>query len=207
VLKLDWKPTISLADCIVLAIIAGAIAISTISKIPSDNISGIDTTISKETAGMISNAFTAYQEKRNKNINSHIQIDDLLPYFPYIKKVDIKSAYQAGRSPRRYNIRSKYLGEPLQTCSTQLPCLILHNGSVLQYDAEQNCPGLQPENEALLFNLDPDGNGPDGKVTFLQYLTGRLRTGGHADEKNALIQCQSHLIIQNRDPDYIKDWY
>ncbi len=65
------------------------------------------------------------------------------------------------------------------TCSNSIPCLRLHNGSVLQYRAYYSFGGMNVLN-GLWFHIDPDGvitdgttDGPGKAVPFFLYSNGK----------------------------------
>ena len=154
----------TLAELLIALLIIAEIATFTIPKVLSSTANGQNKSVAKETAGMISGAFSTYQLKNT--MSSSVKGSDLTQYMNYIK-VDTVTAYGATS------------GTALQQCSAVLPCLTLHTGGVLQYDTVMTFGGTTTTN-AVYFNLDPDGNGSQGRITFVQFYGGRLSSGGIA---------------------------
>lgn len=152
----------TLAELLMALLIIGEIATFTIPKVINATTNGQNKSISKETASMVSGAFSTYQLRNG--ITSTVKGSDLTQYMNYIK-IDTSTTFFAGS------------GTALQQCSSTLPCMTLHTGGVLQYDTAMTLGGTATTN-AVYFNLDPDGNGAQGRVTFIQFYTGRLSSGG-----------------------------
>jgi hypothetical protein len=74
-------------------------------------------------------------------------------------------------------------GESTRDCSGAEPCLILHNGAKLQYNATDYY-GSTDSDRALWFRVDPDGvanasTTADGKaIGLFIYYDGRVRSTG-----------------------------
>jgi hypothetical protein len=93
-------------------------------------------------------------------------------------------------------------GESLQSCSKRLPCLVLRNNSVLQYDIEQTFGGTSTTH-AVHFNLDPDGKRPHGRVTLALFYDGRLEILDPATQQaNPATLSQSGLSMDAHLPGY-----
>ena len=152
----------TLAELLISLLIIAEIATFTIPKIISASANTQNQAIAKETAGMVSASFSTYQLKNT--LSSSTKGSDLTQYMNYVK-VDTSTSYTA------------VSGTALQQCSTTLPCLTLHTGGVLQYDTAMTIGGTSTTN-AFYLNLDPDGNGSQGRVTFIQFYNGRLSSGG-----------------------------
>jgi prepilin-type N-terminal cleavage/methylation domain-containing protein len=154
----------TLAELLIALMILAEIATFTIPKVISATANGQNKSISKETASMVAGAFSNYQLKIG--MASTMKGSDLTQYMNYIK-VDTTTLYNATT------------GTALQQCTATLPCLTLHTGGVLQYDTAMTMGGTNTTN-AVYFNLDPDGNGAQGRITFVQFYNGRLSSGGVA---------------------------
>ncbi|HEY9685567.1 MAG TPA: hypothetical protein V6C52_01180 [Coleofasciculaceae cyanobacterium] len=112
-------------------------------------------------------------------------------------------------------------GEPLQPCSKPLPCLVMRNNSVLQYDAAQTFGGTAASH-AVHFNLDPDGKRPHGRMTLALFADGHLEViDPSTPETNPANLSQSELtrgaLTANAsedasmaqvttDPTYLQNW-
>jgi prepilin-type N-terminal cleavage/methylation domain-containing protein len=156
----------TLAELLIALAILGVIATFTIPKILESSTNGKLVAIAKETASMISGAFTNY--KANATPTSLTQPQDMTTYMNYVS-TDVASTFQ---TPNQ--------GVRLNTCSATLVCMNLHNGGVLQYDTGQSFGGVGATN-ALVFATDPDGFLPGaGGVNFFLFFNGRLSSGSSA---------------------------
>jgi prepilin-type N-terminal cleavage/methylation domain-containing protein len=151
----------TLAELLIALLILAEIATFTIPKILASTAGNQNRAIVKETAGMISGVFKNYQLQNT--ISASLKGSDITQYMNYVK-VDTSSTY-TGTS-----------GTALQACTATLPCLTLHNGGILQYDTVMTLGGTGATN-AVYFNLDPDGNGSEGRITLILFSNGRLSTG------------------------------
>jgi prepilin-type N-terminal cleavage/methylation domain-containing protein len=173
----------TLAELLIALLIVAEIATFTIPKVLTSSANSQNKSIAKEVAGMIAAAFDAYKYKNT--LTSSTKGSDLTQYMNYLK-LDTASQY-LGAS-----------GTALQQCSATLPCLTLHTGGILQYDTAMTVGGTTTTN-AVYFNLDPDGNGTQGRVTFVQFYTGRLSSGGQA---GTATPSGGTLTRESTDPSY-----
>lgn len=181
------KKGFTLAELLIALAILGVIATFTIPKVLQSGTSGQNKAIAKEAASMVAGAFSARQlETPIADTTGSAQ---LTPFMNYVR-IDTATTF-AGAA-----------GTPLQACSATLPCLLLHNGGVLQYDTAQSF-GSAGATGAIYFNLDPDGSGSQGRVTLVQYRNGRLTTGQHA---NPVSTNGATITVQATDPDYLATW-
>ena len=180
-----------------------------IPKVPGDGLLPHNSAIAKEAAAMINGAFSAYMDK-NK-LSKHTKPSNFLPFMNYVA-IDTTDSYRNENTPLMPNWLNKLWGKvtmsdqqdtPLQPCSNRLPCVKLHNGGILQYDSEQIFGGMNSTN-AIFFNFDPDGKGPQGRVSFYQYANGRLTTG--ENQVSGTIVSAGTMTSQNKDPAYLKAW-
>ncbi len=179
----------TLAELLIALAILGVIATFTIPKILSSSQNGQNTAIAKEAASMVSGAFSTYT--LTNGLASGVTAGALTPYMNYVS-TDTATAYTGSG------------GTALQTCSAVLVCLKLHNGGVLQYDTVQTFGGTAAAN-GIFLNLDPDGNGTQGRISFVQYSNGRLTTGqqaGGAPTSGAA----GTIALQATDPTYLANW-
>lgn len=167
-----------------------------------------NTAITIETAAMLQSAFSMF--KLEHQLTKDTGPKDFVIYLKFVVPADIKSSYLYPDLPENPNWWQQFwgkfghdgqLGIPLQTCSKRLPCLRLYNGGVLQYDIEQVFGGTSPAN-AVFLNFDPDGKGPQGRISFYQYFNGRLKTGG--TKLADTIVYQERLTPESKDPAYLK---
>ncbi len=180
----------TLAELLISLAILGVIATFTIPKILTSSANGQNTAIAKEVASMISAGFSTYT--LNNGVANTVKPGDLTQYFNYV------STTTSG------TLSAATSGQALQTCSAVLPCMTLHNGGVLQWDTAQTFNGTTTTH-AVTFNLDPDGTGAQGRITFWQFANGRFTTGGQL----AGITPQSSAITlttTTTDPSYLANW-
>lgn len=145
--------------------------------------------VTKEAASIINISFTNFLKKHP--LSETVGVEKLIPYMNIVS-VDAASQFTA---------RS---GNHLQRCSKRLPCIRLHNGGVLQYDIEQTFEAGKANN-AIFFNFDPDGNGSAGRISLYQYADGKLITGER--KKVGTNISNTSLESQEKDPDYVKEWF
>jgi prepilin-type N-terminal cleavage/methylation domain-containing protein len=177
----------TLAELLISLAILGVIATFTIPKILSSSSSGQNTAIAKEIASMVSGAFTTYT--LNTSLTSGTTPGALTQYMNYVA-TDATTTYTGSG------------GTALQPCTATLLCLKLHNGGVLQYDTAQTFAGTASTN-GVVINMDPDGNGTQGRASFSLYANGRLTTGGvSVPTAGGSIT----LTNQTTDPAYIANW-
>jgi len=179
----------TLAELLIALAILGVIATFTIPKVLQASSSGQNTAVAKEAAGMISGAFQAYA--LNNTVAAGDKATAITPFMNYVKE-DTGTTFAAG-----------FTGDTaLQACSATLKCLVLHNGGVLQYDTAQTFgTGTTP---AIYFNLDPDGSGNRGRISFMLGSNGRLTTGGNTVASTSA--AAGSLNFQGTDPTYLQNW-
>lgn len=177
----------TLAELLISLAILGVIATFTIPKILSSSSSGQNTAVAKEVASMVSGAFTTYT--LNTSLTSGTTGGALTQYMNYVA-TDTSTSYTGSG------------GTALQQCSATWVCLKLHNGGVLQYDTGETFAGTASTN-GIVMNIDPDGNGTQGRASFSLYANGRLTTGGvSVPTAGGTIG----LTNQTTDPAYIANW-
>ena len=177
----------TLAELLISLAILGVIATFTIPKIINAQSNGQNTAIAKEAASMISGAFTTYT--LNNTLTTGTTAGALTQYLNYVA-TDTGTTYTGSG------------GTALQACSSTLVCLKLHNGAILQYDTASTFGGSGAAN-GIVINLDPDGNGTQGRASFIQYYGGRLTTVGAA---GAPTSSGATITNQTTDPAYIQNW-
>jgi prepilin-type N-terminal cleavage/methylation domain-containing protein len=181
----------SLAELLVALAVLGIIATFSIPKLLDSMGSSKTAAIAKETAAMIAGAYS--EHKASVTAQANTRASDLTNYLNYVEVIT------SGSFPT-----DPYDGVNLQDCSDTLPCLMLHSGAILQYDTGMTFGGTDAT-RALVFNVDPDGDGnAAGRVTFIQFFNGRLTTRGK-NGADALTDGAT-LTQQVTDPSYIARW-
>jgi len=174
----------TLAELLIALAILGVIATFTIPKVLNSTTSSQNTAIAKEAASMISGSFSAYQ--LNSTVVSGTTPAQLTSFMNYVS-VDTATTYSTG----------------MVACSGTVPCLKLHNGGVMEYQAAQNFAGSATTN-AIYFNIDPDGAGTATAATFVQYYNGRFTTYQNRD--TGTTTSAAPLTPVGTDPSYIQNW-
>ncbi len=190
-MKLIRSKGFTLAELLIALAILGVIATFTIPKILSSSTSGQNTAIAKEAASMVSGAFSSYQ--LNNSVAAGTTAGSLTDFMNYVK-IDTATSYT----------KTEAADAALQACSA-VPCLVLHNGGILQYDPGQSFGTTVNNTGAVYFNLDPDGNGARGRITFVQFINGRLTTGGNVPA-NSDGPAGSTITKEAADPTYLTNW-
>lgn len=166
----------TLAELLIALAVLGVIATFTIPKVLQSQQDERYNAIAKESAGMISQAYSVYVAEHGAQANNSLMTPaELTPYLNFVK-VDTATTMD-----------NKYTQGSV-ACSSTYVCLKLHNGALLMYDVSNTfdyystTAGLNPP--FLWFVLDPDGvnsgttNGAGKSVGFILYNTGRLETNG-----------------------------
>lgn len=217
-----------LKSLLVLLIVVFIVSIATPYHVPRGHYSQ-STAIAKEAASMLNGTYSTlkFQNKAQKTTG----VKDLLEYMNFLA-IDISSSYgterpfaepsEEGKNDilengwwpplmhwiKQWNSKPNELnpvikGTPLQPCSRRLQCLKLHNGGIVQFDTQQTFGGTANTN-AIFFNLDPDGHGPEGRVSLYQYFDGGITTG---ETKRPNTQTSTTtLTSQDEDPKYAPKW-
>lgn len=185
----------TLAELLISLAILGVIATFTIPKILTSSQNGQNTAIAKEVASMISAAYSTYT--LNNGAASTVKPGDLTQYFNYVSAdaTSAASAVSQATAP----------GVALNAACSAATCLKLHNGGVLQFDTAQTFGGTSTTH-AIYFNLDPDGTGPQGRISFVQYYNGRLTTGANALPASTATGGTLTMTTQTPDPSYLANW-
>jgi prepilin-type N-terminal cleavage/methylation domain-containing protein len=175
----------TLAELLIALTILGVIATFTIPKVLNSSATGSNKAVAKEVAAMISEAFTA------RVLSTPVAAANGPATFTTnmnFVRVDTDDAL------------TNSVSETALTCSTAEPCMILHNGAYLQYDAAQTFTGTASTN-FIEFNVDPDGVGTSaGTAKFVLYANGRLTTRGNASLTAVL------AADPTTDPTWIATW-
>jgi prepilin-type N-terminal cleavage/methylation domain-containing protein len=195
----------TLAELLIALAILGVIATFTIPKILDSSTNGKLTSIAKETASMISGAFSTYKQNATPAYNMMATPTNLTDYMNYVR-IDTATTAGAFQTPAAgTNITS--------SCSVAAtPCVVLHNGAYLQYDtgatfgATDPAPNNPAATTVIPFNVDPDGTGAQaGAVTFALYYNGRITTAGAATLTAASFNGETINVITT-DPSWIANW-
>ena len=137
---------------------------------------------------MISGGYTTYT--LNNTAATGVTAGALTQYFNYVA-TDTGTSYTGSG------------GTALQPCTATLICLKLHNGAILQYDTGSSFGGSGAAN-GIVINVDPDGNGTQGRASFIQFYSGRFTTVGA--NGGAPTASGATLTNQTTDPAYIANW-
>lgn len=178
----------TLAELLISLAILGVIATFTIPKILNSSQNGQNTAIAKEAASMISGAYSSYTLANGAATT--VTPTNITQYMNY---VSLATTGDLGDATSGMN---------MPTCTATLPCMRLHNGGVIQYDTAQTFGG-STTTHAIAFNLDPDGTGPLGAITFWQYYNGRFTTGQQALTPTS---GATTLTTTTTDPSYLATW-
>lgn len=166
----------TLAELLIALAILGVIAIFTIPKVLNSQQNGRNNSIAKEAIGMLSGAYSAYQQSNPPGVNTGIK--DLTPFLNYVK-VDTTSTIDAVQTQGT-----------LQCAVSGGQCLVLHNGARFIFWPQDVFGGTASTN-AIQIQLDPDGtvtNGGDTSASavgkslgIFLYYNGRLKTYAECD--------------------------
>ena len=162
----------TLAELLIALVILGVIATFTIPKVLSSQQASSYNAAAKETAGMISGAYSAYKQAYGIP-PSTMWAQDLSPYMNYL-------SLDSGSSVDDVQTQN------VQGCTNPAAhavCLNLHSGAKLRFWNSQF--GGTQNTSAVLFWFDPDGkvtdgttNGPGKSVAFVLYYNGLLTSYG-----------------------------
>jgi type II secretory pathway pseudopilin PulG len=162
----------SLAEVLITLALIGLLGAFTIPKIFTQDTTSLNsqyTSKARNAAFMIATAFERYKQANNGTTPTGV--DALTPYFNYIN-IDTSGSTLVDSIPT-YGSR---------TCATSIPCLKLHNGSMLYYwQGDSYCSsGSNPT--GVLFALDPDGvyggttDGPSKTLWMYIYNDGTMKS-------------------------------
>jgi prepilin-type N-terminal cleavage/methylation domain-containing protein len=156
----------TLAELLIAVLILGEIATFTIPKIIVAQANQTYMARAKEVSGMVSAAFQ--QAQLAGAVNSSFSSSGLVPYLNYIK-MDTSS-----------NLVDAHPTTSSMTCTATGPCLILHNGAIIQMN-DASFSGTNTTN-TIEVRIDPQGSfsGVADSVQFEIYYGGRLTTRGQA---------------------------
>jgi prepilin-type N-terminal cleavage/methylation domain-containing protein len=159
----------TLAELLIVLTILGEISAFTIPKIIYAQQNQANMAKAKEAIGMLSSAYQ--QVQLSGSVSASTTADTLTPYFNYV--VADSSGSLIDDSP----------GYGSRTCNSGGPCLRLHNGAILQYEAGTSFSGTGTGN-ALFYFIDPDGvysgstNGNNKSVRITVFYNGRISSLG-----------------------------
>jgi prepilin-type N-terminal cleavage/methylation domain-containing protein len=170
----------TLSELLIALAILGVIATFTIPKVLQSQADTKYKSMAKEAAAMISEAYQKH--KLMGKVTSATNGWDLTPYMNFVK-VDTSTPID------------DWQGAGIWGCDNNYKCLVLHNGARLVTEPAENFtdrPGTTQKDDALLFQLDPDGkvtNGGSGDTSatapgkalgIVVYYDGGIGTQGKA---------------------------
>jgi prepilin-type N-terminal cleavage/methylation domain-containing protein len=181
----------TLAELLIALAILGVIASFTIPKVLESSTSAKYTAAAKEAASMISGSFSAY--KMDSSMASTVTAGAFTSYMNYVA------------TDTDNNNATVPSGETaIGNCSTNITCLLLHNGGTLAYHNSATFGGTAATN-AVYWNFDPDSTASGaGGVTFIQYYNGRLTTGANSATGTTTGGTQVSAI--GSDPSWLSSW-
>lgn len=189
----DKKPTISgyKGICFFLFFIALyfiLISAKSFLTTPIDNVNA------REAAYDIAEAYAAWLEHHVPDEGTTAGV-----FTPYMHFTDIDTSSHFSSAPAGQN--------SLEACSKATPCIVLYNGSVVQYNIHNRLGHLdRSKTNGWLFNIDPDGaGGHNGCMTVVQHANGRLETAELAIQKPVIYEGQA-VRMTGVDPSYIRSW-
>ncbi len=184
----------TLAELLISLAILGMIATFTIPKILQAQQNGSNNAKAKEAAAMIAGA---YQKAQMAGIvSSSTTAADLTPYMNYVS-VDTATPIDDWQTGSTWG------------CDATVRCLTLHNGGKLAYDLMDFAfrSGASSQDNALLFQFDPDGrvtdgttNGPGKAVAIVLYYNGGIGTEGTA-------RAGSYYAVTYSGANYDPPWF
>jgi prepilin-type N-terminal cleavage/methylation domain-containing protein len=195
----------TLAELLIALAILGVIATFTIPKILDSSTNGKLTSIAKETASMISGAYSSYKQNSTPAFNMMATQTNMADFMNYVRvaQATTAGAFQTPASGTNFS----------NGCTANLasatPCLVLHNGAYLQFDSAATfgtdpAPNNPASTSFINFNVDPDGTGAQaGAVTFILYYNGRITTYAAAGSP-ALVGGATTPTAA--DPSWIANW-
>lgn len=163
------KNGFTLAELLIALGILGTLAVFTIPKVLLVQQGQKYNAITKEAIATISEAFLAYQQENG--LNPNMKAKEFVPYLNYVRQDVLAST----------EIDGGYASGTPRTCSTNRPCLFLHNGAALMFE-DVSFGGTATTN-AVVFFIDPDGqisSSPEGRgLYFALYYNGRITDQGN----------------------------
>lgn len=185
----------TLAELLIALAILGVIATFTLPKVLTGANQAQATATAKDVMSMLAGSIQAY--RLDQALTPSTVPDSLLPYMNYVKT----RADSTGAGDCITGV----------TGVATYTCVILHNGANFEYLAgNTNSFGGTSASNALLFNVDPDGNRTAyGGYTVVVFYNGRVSTGQYASG-----QYTSALAVNSTvnggpittDPSYIQSW-
>ncbi len=170
---LGWLPPVchkralagfTLAELLICVAILGVIATFIIPKIMAGQQASNYNAAAHEVAGIIA---AVYQKMKTEGlVSANTAPVDLIPYMNYVK------LYTSG------SWVDGHPGTGAWTCSASSPCMVLHNGGILEFVNNVPSFGSTNPNALIEFRYDPQGNlsGVNDSVQFELLYSGRVTT-------------------------------
>jgi len=184
------KRGFTLAELLIALVILGVIATFTIPKVLTSQQNGQYSSIAKEAAGAVSQAYTLYKSQNTVGVGNGMM--DLTPYLNYVAVVTT-------------GLTDNTQGNTNYDCSLK-GCLLLHNGAMFIY-AKGEYFGGTATTSAVWFDIDPvagySGTTNTGKaVEMFIYYNGKI-----TDRGNILPNTQTNSNTYNPNTGTIPPWF
>jgi prepilin-type N-terminal cleavage/methylation domain-containing protein len=194
----------TLAELLISLAILGVIAAFAIPKVLQSSQDNKLNAIAKETASMVRDAYSFYKIDTNPTWNLMGNADRLIGYLNYVEIDRTTTAAQMMDPPPTQT--------KLENCTNAQPCLVLHSGAYVQMDSGMTFTAADPApnrpalNNAVFFNIDPDGvRGQAGRVSIVLFFNGRVTTGQAANDEG-VVYYNNTITPQTTDPEYLSYW-
>ena len=181
----------TLAELLIALAILGIIASFTIPKVLESSSNSKYTAAAKEAASMVSGAFTAF--KLDSSLASTTTAGAFTSYMNYVATDtdNVMTSVPASDTA-------------IDTCTTAMICMLLHNGGTLAYNTAASFGGTAATN-AMFWNFDPDSTAAGaGGVTFIQYYNGRLTT--RPNQATGTTTGGTQVTAITTDPSWLSTW-
>lgn len=195
----------TLAELLISLAILGVIAVFAIPKVLESSRDSKLNAVARESASMLRDAYSFYKIESYPEWNLlAVDANTFVNKMNYVK-VDTTTTAAQMQTPPAGEVK-------LDDCTATEPCLVLHNGAMLQYDTAQTFSAANPNPNvpsatgAVFFNIDPDGTqGAAGRFTVALFYNGRV-TSGQAASEEGITYYNNTITPQNTDPSFFKYW-
>ncbi|MEB3244430.1 MAG: prepilin-type N-terminal cleavage/methylation domain-containing protein [Vampirovibrionales bacterium] len=181
----------TLAEILIALGLLGVIAAFTIPKVLQSTGTSRASAVAKETASIISGAFSAY------SLNNTIATADTLATYMNANANFVKTV--ADGSLTMTNGSGTAVA-----CNAANPCYVLHSGAIVQYTVANTLGGTASTN-GINFAVDPDGTGATAPYQGYLYANGRVTTAGSGATAPTGGAAYAGTVAAT-DPSYIANW-